>query len=286
MDDARNIVALSARLGIRSMVEDRRRQGIDPPETIWKQWKSLSRVRRDEIMNQFEVSEWLLSHYDHYYEDGPSQWRRAGAVDKARNIVRLCEGLPVRSLVEIGAGEGSILQKLSDVSFAPELYALEISASGVAAIENREIRGLKECLRFDGREIPYDDNRFDLAVLSHVLEHVEHPRALLYEAMRVARYVFVEVPLEDTARLPRDFVQDDVGHINFYSPRTIRRLLQSCGLQVLRQETTNPSRETYVLRMGRRGIPVYYLKEYLLRLFPRVATRVFTYHSSLLCESP
>lgn len=236
-------------------------------------------------MNELGVSERVGSHYDQYY-DGPSQWRRAGAVDKARNIVRLCDGLPVRSLVEIGAGEGSILQRLSEVSFARELYALEISASGVAAIEDREIPGLKECLRFNGGEIPYDDDRFDLAVLSHVIEHVEHPRALLYEAMRVARYVFVEVPLEDTARLPRDFVPDDVGHINFYSPRTIRRLLQSCGLRVLRQETTNPSREAYVLRMGRRGIPVYYLKEYLLRLFPRVATRVFTYHASLICESP
>lgn len=237
-------------------------------------------------MSDLRVSERFGSHYDHYYDSGRSQWRRAGAVDKARNIVRLCEGLPVRSLVEIGAGEGSILQRLSEISFASELYALDISASGITAIENREIPGLKECSLFNGREIPYDDNRFDLAVLSHVIEHVEHPRALLYEAMRVARYVFVEVPLEDTVRLPRDFVLDEVGHINFYSPRTIRRLLQSCGLQVLRQETTNPSREAYALRMGRRGVPVYYLKEYLLRLFPRLATRIFTYHSSLICESP
>lgn len=237
-------------------------------------------------MNAIGVSERFGRHYEHYYDDDRSQWRRSGAVDKARNILRLCEGLPVRSLVEIGAGEGSILQRLSEVSFAREFHALEISASAITAIRKREIPELKQCLQFNGMEIPYDDNRFDLAVLSHVLEHVEHPRALLYEAMRVARYIFVEVPLEDTLRLPREFVLDEVGHINFYSPRTIRQLLQSCGLEVLRQETTNPSRQAYILRMGRRGIPVYYLKEYLLRLFPQLATRVFTYHSSLICESP
>lgn len=237
-------------------------------------------------MNEFEVSERLATRYDHYYDDGVSRWRRSGAVDKAGNIVRLCEGLSIRTLIEIGAGEGSILQRLSELSFAPELHALEISASGVAAIEKRDIPGLRECTRFNGRDIPYEDNRFDLAVLSHVIEHVEHPRALLYEAMRVARYVFVEVPLEDTIRLPRDFTLDGVGHINFYSPRTIRQLLQSCGLEVMRQETTNPSRQNYVLRMGKRGALVYYVKEYLLMLFPRVATTIFTYHSSLICESP
>ncbi len=49
---------------------------------------------------------------------------------------------------------------------------------------------------------------------SHV---VEHPRTLLHEARRVARHVFVEVPLEHNLRLPRDFAADDLGHINAYT---------------------------------------------------------------------
>lgn len=107
----------------------------------------------------------------------------------------------------------------------------------------------------------------------------------LAEAARVAPHVFVEVPLEDTIRLPRDFVWDDVGHINFYSAKTLRRLVQTCGLRVESQRTTHSSRATYVYRSGARGHVKYWIKEILLRLHPGLATRLFTYHGALLAAS-
>ena len=76
---------------------------------------------------------------------------------------------------------------------------------------------------FDGYRTLYADNQFDLVLLSHVVEHVEHPRLLLYEAARVGKRLFVEVPLEDNVRLSDDFVFDHVGHINVYSRKTMRR---------------------------------------------------------------
>ena len=118
----------------------------------------------------------------------------------------------------------------------------------------------------------------------HVIEHVEYPRKLLYEAKRVAKYVFVEVPLEDTLRLSRDFVFDTVGHINFYSPKTIRRLIQTCNLRVLAQELSNPSKAVYTFRKGRKGLVNYYVKANLLRFLPSLATKIFTYHSAIIAE--
>jgi hypothetical protein len=95
----------------------------------------------------------------------------------------------------------------------------------------------------------------------------------------------VEVPLEDTIRLPADFVFDKVGHINAYSPKAIRRLVQSCNLRVLRQITTNPPKQLYAYRAGRMGLIRYYIKELLLGAMPGIATRLFTYHASLLCTA-
>lgn len=235
-------------------------------------------------MNETAVSEHLKQNYEHYYNQGDSEWRRLGALDKADNIVSLCANLPHGSVLEIGAGEGSILRRLSELGFGDRLYGLEISPSGVETIRNKKIPRLVECSLFDGYHVPYADNSFDIAYMSHVVEHVEHPRQLLYEAARVAKHIFVEVPLEDTKRLPNDYVADSVGHINFYSPKTIRRLLQSSNLHVLAQLTNNPSKATYRYQKGRKGLIDFYIKDFLIRVWPAVATTFFVYHSALVCR--
>jgi len=235
-------------------------------------------------MTGIKVSEHLASNYEEYYEEGDSEWRRLCAVQKAESIITLCSDLPHASVLEIGAGEGSILSRLSELNFGERLHALEISPSGVAAIEGRNIPRLVECRLFDGYDVPYEEGRFDLSILSHVIEHVEHPRQLLYEAARVSRFVFVEVPLEDTLHLPSDFVLDPVGHINFYSRKGIRRLLQSCNLRVLGETVRTPARGAYVHRSGRIGLMKYYVKEALLKLPPGLATMLSTYHGALICE--
>lgn len=221
--------------------------------------------------------------YENYYTDGSSEWRRLGAIDKAESIMALCNDVPHRSILEIGAGEGSILEKLSSEGFGDELYAIEISSSGVQAIMDKSIDKLAECKVFDGYNIPYEQNKFDLAILSHVIEHVEHPRRLIYEAKRVAKYVFVEVPLEDTFRLKNDFQFDSVGHINFFSKKTIQLLLQSCDLKIIDSVVYNPSKSMYTFHRNNAGFLKYYIKEYLLKFFPTVATKVFTYHFALVC---
>jgi SAM-dependent methyltransferase len=237
-------------------------------------------------MEEPGARERALRQYDDYYRDGPSEWRRLGAVDKAGNILALCRELGVQSILEIGAGDGAILSRLSELGLGNELYAVEISGSGVDVIRRRAIPRLVDCRQFDGSTLPYPDNRFDLAILSHVIEHAENPRQLVYEAARVARYVFVEVPTEDISRRPGDYSPDSVGHINFYSRRTIRWLLQSCGLSVLMQITTNPSKETYAYKAGRRGLIQYHTKRTLLRWVPGLARRHFCYHEALLATRP
>lgn len=244
----------------------------------------VSRQSSEVSVKRIGLREDLRANYENYYDAGETEWRRLGAIDKVANIVSLCGRLPKRSVLEIGAGEGSILQKLSDIGFGERLYGIEISPSGVAAIREKHIARLVECNLFDGYHVPYAEHSFDVALMSHVLEHVEHPRQLLYEAARVATYIFVEVPLEDTLRLSSDFLPDRVGHINFYSPTTIRRLVQSSHLRILAQRINNPSRATYLYQKGRKGLVDYYLKEMLIHLAPRFATRLFVYHCALLCE--
>jgi hypothetical protein len=100
----------------------------------------------------------------------------------------------------------------------------------------------------------------------------------------VSKLVFVEVPLEDTIRLSDDFTFDRVGHINFYSVKTIRRLVQSCRLRIRKQLITTPPKATHTYNNRTRGLINYHVKQLSLRLSPRLATRMFCYHHSMLCE--
>jgi len=219
-----------------------------------------------------------------YCYAGESEWCRLGAIDKADNVVRLCRGVPHDSILDVGAGEGSILSRLAELGFGEAYTAIEVSETGVEAIRRRNLPSLVECRLFDGERIPYEDGSFDLAILSHVIEHVENPRKLLREAKRVARHVFAEVPLEHNLRLPRDFVSDDLGHINAYTSKTVRRLLQSCGFEVLDEIVTNRSRETYAYHGDRAAGLKHWIKEQALRAFPGLAMSFWTYHCSLLCR--
>jgi ubiquinone/menaquinone biosynthesis C-methylase UbiE len=240
-------------------------------------------------MKDTAVSQHLLNNYKDYYEDGnnpegDAYWRKIGAIPKVDNIVNLCASYPHRSIVEIGAGEGSVLQELSEREFAEELYAIDISESGIAKIKERQIETLKECNTYDGYTIPYPDERFDIAILTHVVEHLENPRMLIYEASRVAKHLFIEVPLEHTIRLPKDFVFNRVGHINEYTPTTIRRLVQTCNLAILDQVVTNHSKAVHIHPEGKSNAMNYEIKKYLLKILPQVAVNIFTYNSALICE--
>ena len=236
-------------------------------------------------MTTAKVDPRLQRNYDGYYVAGAeAEWRALGAIDKADNVLRLCGPLRPRTVLEIGAGEGALLERLTSLGFGERWWALEISSSGLERIDSRSIPQLVECRRFDGYGIPYADDAFDLAILSHVIEHVEHPRLLLHAAARVARHVFVEVPLEHTRRLPADFEPDSVGHLNFYTAQTIRLLLQSCGLEVLAQRESHAPRAAYQHRLGRRGALHWLIKELALRVAPGPAQRRWTYHSALLAR--
>ena len=229
------------------------------------------------------VDQKLIENYRHYYDqgDGTAEWRRLGALDKCSNIIRLCSGLAHDRILEIGCGEGAVLERLATLDFGRTFVGLEVSESGVRMVEKKNIPSISTKL-FDGYEIPYRERCFDLAILSHVLEHVEYPRRLIREAARVATMVFVEVPLENNWRLSSDFVFDRVGHINFYDRKCIRRLVQSCDMKTIEEHLSHSSVSSYVYRKGRfRGGLAYVTKELGLKIWPGCATSMFTYHYCL-----
>ncbi len=179
------------------------------------------------------ISDNVKEAYDEFYQKHDEAWRMLGAKYKAQHIVDVSQGRTFKKVLEVGAGDGSILKFLADADFAPEYHAVEISDSGVEHILARDIKNVKSVQIFDGYKLPFADDSFDLIILSHVLEHVEHERVLLREIKRVARHCIIEVPLDYRFGVDsriKHFLA--YGHINIYTPTSLRYLLFTEGLAV------------------------------------------------------
>lgn len=228
--------------------------------------------------------------YDEYYgSDHLAHWRELCARDKAANIVVLWRGTRSEAsctVADVGCGDGAVIQELSRQGFGRSFVGFEISRSGLEYARQRRYEKPASFVMFDGTHIPAPDKSFDVVLLTHVLEHVESPRGLLREAARIARYVIAEVPLELHARTSPDFHLNDVGHNHLFNPLLLRHLFQSLGLTVLDEQITCPSRAVFTFH---RPVPAATLdwaaKTALLKIVPRLAPRLWTYHGSLIASS-
>src|SRR2546428_660094 len=76
------------------------------------------------------------------------------------------------------------------------------SAGTVAGASRSDVASARErpqidaVALYDGVHLAADEGSYDLGILSHVLEHVPDPAALLAEVARACRTVALEVPLE------------------------------------------------------------------------------------------
>lgn len=190
-------------------------------------------------MDEKMVSADVKTAYDEFYQKHDVAWRMLGAKYKAQHIIDVCKGRQFNTVLEVGAGDGSILKLLSEQNFAPGYDAVEISESGVEMIKKAGIKNLRSAQEFDGYRLPFVDDSFDLIILSHVLEHVEHERLLLRELKRVARMFVIEVPRDYKAGVDariKHFLA--YGHINVYTPTSLRYLLNTEGFEVLADLTS------------------------------------------------
>ena len=62
--------------------------------------------------------------YDEFYEKHDEAWRMLGAKYKAQHIIDVSKGRTFKKVLEVGAGDGSILKFLADSNFAPEYHAV------------------------------------------------------------------------------------------------------------------------------------------------------------------
>jgi len=209
--------------------------------------------------------------YSNQYENSMIEWRTKAAKYKAKNIVDLSKTIEFNSVLEVGCGEGSILYWLSQWEFSKNLNAIEISESGIEITKSKQIEHLKSIQLFDGYNIPFEDNSFDLVICSHVMEHVEHERILLREIKRVSKYQIFEVPIDFSFYVDKKsnhFLS--YGHINIYTPALFRFLLMSEKFKIKNDKCYLYENEVlrHLFKNNRAGFYIIKFKHFILKMFP------------------
>jgi SAM-dependent methyltransferase len=183
--------------------------------------------------------------------DEEDRWLRIGAEQKATSVIQLAEGLGIRDVLEVGSGTGAILEELDRRGFADRYWACEPSEPLFARLAEKRIPRLVDCAATTLEHDTFDGKRFDLVILSHVLEHVLDPAGLLAAALQRADHAIVEVPIEGNflgnfrAGLKRVLtgqppIANAAGHVQFFSTRDVAKLAGWTGGRVLRSRLYFP----------------------------------------------
>jgi SAM-dependent methyltransferase len=251
-----------------------------------------------------EDSATLVRFYDDAYSRDPAaaaryaRWRALGAIGKADHVIALCTragpwagGHPINTL-EVGCGDGALLCELHRRGFGGVLSGVEITRAAVAIARQRgEISSVE---LYDGLHLPAGDGAYDLGVLSHVLEHVPDPAALLEEVARACRVVVVEVPLEANLSARRAVKREhaaEVGHLQRLDRDAVRAFVARAGLSIAAElEDPLPLAVHRFFAVGPRasatGTAKWATRSVMHRLAPSVARQLFTLHYACLCVAP
>lgn len=91
--------------------------------------------------------------------------------------------------------------------------------------------------------INQQDFKFDVLILSHILEHIDDPKAFLISFKEHFKLVYIELPdFNKTylnfyrADLKSDLIYTDPDHISEFDRFELRELIISCGFEIVNEE--------------------------------------------------
>lgn len=144
---------------------------------------------------------------------------------RAGEIVKMVKRLKPKRILEVGCGEGFLLEKISRCCDA-ELHGVDTNGG---KLWQASAKGFpcKFYVR-NATKMPFDGNSFDLVIASEVIEHIEDYRKALSEIRRVAKkHIIISFPNELVLTLGRLFTLRFPAkyphHKHSFTPRKFNR---------------------------------------------------------------
>jgi ubiquinone/menaquinone biosynthesis C-methylase UbiE len=157
------------------------------------------------------------------------------------------------TVLDVGGGAGLILREVSEhiekkYKVAVRKIALDLSP-GMLKMQKEANPDLFEALNENIEKTSIEDHQIDITLMIDVLEHVEHPDAVLKELRRISKFTLFKVPLEVcfmnsiynalTGSKQRRISFESFGHVNYYTDRSLLRQIQDSGANIVRSTFTD-----------------------------------------------
>jgi Methyltransferase domain len=168
------------------------------------------------------------------------------AVDwKVRNLSRLVPAdLEFKNILEVGCAFGVLLNNLADKLQIKTRLGIDISGKNIEIAKNifpgcYFFQGtIEEFVKAKHAEIKAD--RFDLIVLSDIIEHIPDDLGFLETARKISSYVLLNLPLEKSFKTRnRQYGEHDPsGHLRCYDKELAVRLTGLAGFEAVNSFTS------------------------------------------------
>lgn len=155
---------------------------------------------------------------------------------------------PDGRLLDVGCGSGELLKGMLELGWQAEGVDFDPEA-----VRNACAKGLKVHLG-SLAEQKFADNAFDAVIMSHLIEHVPDPRALLRECYRLlnpAGHLVIVTPNVNSWG-HRLYGADWRGlepprHLNIFAPGSLKAVLRQTGFQKVQMSTTIRAADFYFI---------------------------------------
>jgi SAM-dependent methyltransferase len=165
--------------------------------------------------------------YDHGWTDLWDDMKQYGpfARHHRRIIYSLIKPLLFSSVLDVGCGQGSFLQEISQKYPDVEIFGTEFSPRAVEIVQNRLPRGHFDQL--DLSKSPYS-GKFDLVTALEILEHIEDDVSAINNlAAMTGHYLIISVPQGRMRKIELTY-----GHVRNYVPGELEKKLFNAGLKI------------------------------------------------------
>lgn len=157
-------------------------------------------------------------------------------------------------VLDIGCATGEFIEELNNVELKAK--GIEYSEYGMQACKKKGL----DIIKGDMFQADYEGLLFDGIHISHVLEHLPDPNEAIKQLKKWVKpggWIYIEVPLQFDGLLekfqsyrkpPKTFDIFSIHHCSFFSPHSLRILLEKHGLTEYSLSTYNPNK-----RKGRKN---------------------------------